>query len=83
MSAKVITLPVVRIERSPDAMADRYIEVVLEPAIFQKLIDVALKTGCNIGEMAEGLIVWGLATTENKSPEDFYNSLMLEKDASL
>ena len=70
MSADVIILPVVRVERKPVLISDD-VEVKLDPAIYEKLAIAAEKANSSIELMAATLIIYGLAAIEKKTAENF------------
>jgi hypothetical protein len=81
MSAQIIILPVIRAMNAPAANVDPDLikmEIGLERGVMNKLCAVAELADSPIERMAEALIVWDLAAIEQKSPEEFYDSLKVQ-----
>jgi hypothetical protein len=74
MSAEIIILPVVRVDRVPDRNVID-LEVELERPLYSKLMSAAASAATTPEDMAEALILFGLAAMEKKTLPEFCREL--------
>lgn len=73
MTATVVSFP--EKTSKPDAAGMVPTRMLTEPAIRAKLETLATRANCTPGQMAEALVVFGMALIERKDPEAFFKSL--------